>query len=39
MPTMIFDERDLPTVAKAANDAHTWIQGAKLPAVSNDETE
>ncbi len=31
-----FDERDLPTLAKAANDAHTWIQGAKLPRQPQD---
>ena len=34
-----FDERDLPTVAKAANDAHSWIQGAKLPRTSGNTTD
>ena len=29
--TKSFDERDLPTVAKIASDAHSWIQSAKLP--------
>ena len=24
-----FDDRDLPALAKAANDAHTWIHAAK----------
>jgi hypothetical protein len=34
-----FDERDLPTVAKAANDAHSWIQGAKLPRRERNQPE
>ena len=34
-----FDERDLPTVAKAANDAHSWIQGAKLPRQAPGQAE
>ena len=36
-----FDDRDLPALAKAANDAHTWIHAAKnratVPNVAEDE--
>ena len=28
-----FDDRDLPALAKAANDAHTWIHTAKSRAT------
>ena len=33
-----FDDRDLPNLAKAANDAHSWIQQQKQNAVTTSGT-
>ena len=33
-----FDDRDLPNLAKAANDAHSWIQQQKQNAVTISES-
>lgn len=34
-----FDDRDLPTLAKAAGDAHSWIQAARRDALGESEAE
>ena len=34
-----FDDRDLPALAKAAADAHTWIHAAKANAVASEAAE
>lgn len=34
-----FDERDLPSLAKAANDAHSWIVAAKANIALDEPSE